>query len=361
MILSELSFFQFRNLKDCSVSFSPKVNILVGQNGQGKTNLVEGIHILSTSKSFRTGISKELIGWEKKEASVIGTIKNSFGDQKLGVILNQSKKILLVDGNNEKASQFISRFVTITFSPSDIDIVKGEATVRRQFIDKHLADIFPQSIPFLLNYAKALKTKSLLLKQGASSKEIEPWNEILIKNGFEIVKLRRELIILLSDEAASYHHSYASGDGALSVSLKEATHYPKNTLEEYQAMFEQMLSKEIASTRTIVGPHKDDVFLSYNGIEAKKFASQGQSKSIAIALRLGLIEIIKRHRGESPVVILDDVDSELDEKRLEKLYDVILKGAHQVFITGTEVKNMSIITTKEINKFSVKNGEISPE
>ncbi len=359
MILSEISLFQFRNSCDSSVQFSPKLNIVVGKNGQGKTNLVEAIHLLSTSKSFRTSRTRELIAWGQKEASVFGNLITRAGDIRLGVILSSASKMLMINGTAEKATQFISTFVSITFSPADIEIIKGEAAVRRQFLDKHLADIFPQSIPNLLNYVRAQKNKVALLKSGATPESIRPWNEIMAVHGFEIDNYRRKVISELSNRAAIHHQKFAHADGELTLTLERKSDGLFEKVDDFRELFEKNIEKEISSERSLVGPHRDDIEFLYNGISARKFGSQGQSKSIAIALKLGLIDLINEHRKEPPVVILDDVDSELDENRLEKLYQLLLSGEYQVFITGTSENRALEAAPESCKRFQIDQGKIT--
>ncbi len=358
MILSDLSLFQFRNAVDCTVSFSPQLNVMIGHNGQGKTNLVEAIHLLSTSKSFRTARSKELIAWGKKEGSVFGHIQTAAGDLRLGVILSPSSRMLMQNGTAIKAASFISSFVTITFSPADIEVIKGEAAIRRQFLDKHVADIFPAAIHHLLSYARAQKNKVALLKQGATPHSIRPWNELMAIHGFQIDQYRQRVIQELAQKASWYHQQFAHVDGALELSLERKSDEPHETIDDFRMLFEKNIDREIASERSLVGPHRDDLELCYQGISARKFGSQGQSKSIAIALRLGLIDIIKEHRGEAPVVILDDVDSELDGVRLKKLYNLLLEGSYQVFITGTSENQALSSAEGRCKRFEISAGQI---
>ena len=362
MILNEISVFQFRNLSDRTLVFSPKVNLFIGQNGQGKTNLVEAIHLLSTTKSFRTAKLPEVTAWEKKEGSVFGKVSDEQGLFSLGVILSKNTKSLLIDNSAAQAVKFISRFVSITFSPSDIELIKGPSALRRTFIDKHCADVFPAVIPNLLQYNRALKNKQKLLKIGTTINEISSWNSLLATHGASIYKARALFVQRLMEKSKQYHEQFATEDGELSIKLhvlgsKDAMHLSEEHLLE---LFQQKAGQEIEGGRTLVGPHRDDLEINYGGIDARKYGSQGQSKSLAIALKLGLIDLVREERAEAPVIVLDDVDSELDSVRLDRLYQLLLSTDAQVFITGTQVHPAVQKIAEKLQIFSVACGQIEP-
>ena len=357
MILSDLSLYQYRNISDTKLRFSTGLNLFIGKNGQGKTNLVEAIHLLSTTKSFRTSRSRELIGWEKDNASIFGTVEDVTGSFSAGIIFEKDKKKMLVNDTEEKASHFISKFVTITFSPSDIEIIKGDPIVRRQFLDKHCADAYPSIISNLLQYNRALKNKVILLRTGTTPENLEPWNHLLATHAAAITQVRKDFLKALTEYAEKQHTYFAGVDGALQVTLKKNISAIEGDSEEaIFHFFSTHAAKEIEAQKSLYGPHRDDIEITYGGVSGRKFSSQGQAKSLGLSLKLGLIDLIEQQRGEAPVIILDDVDSELDPERLKRLYGRIAEEKHQVFITGTEIKPMM---KNDFNLFTVEGGVIS--
>jgi DNA replication and repair protein RecF len=359
MFLSELNLYQFRNIDQASLTFNKRLNVITGRNGQGKTNLVESIQILSTTKSFRTAKHKECIGWNKTSASIYGTIQDVIGSRRVGVVFEKDKRKLLIDDNVVKPTQFIGALTAITFSPSDIEIIKGQASIRRQFLDKHMVDYQPSYLQSLINYQKALRSKQELIQSNTNNNQLDAWDKILSDNASLIYAARKKFISDLQDASRIAHQNFSSNDGILSLSL-ESNCSDYESPEEIFNLFVESRSKDLATGRVSKGPHRDDFKITYDEHNSRQFASQGQSKSLALSLKLGIIGLIQKERGETPVVVLDDVDSELDAVRLEKLYTTIISLPDvQVFVTGTAPHRALSDFVNLTNFYTVENGQFS--
>lgn len=357
MYLSSIKLFQFRNVKEEELTFSPGVNLIHGRNGQGKTNIIEAIHILSATKSFRTTKARELSAWGSSETGIHGTVKSEYDQQTLGVIIEKGKKQFLVDGKEISAVQFVGRLLCVTFSPNDIELIKGAPQLRRQFLDKHCVDLSPGLLQYIMHYNRALKSKLHILKSGtATNQSLDAWDRVLADAARMIIKARRQFINDLQSVLQSTYNQFASVDGEVKIELKESFEGEDVQSENIYQQFVLARSKDIATSSVSVGPHKDDFEVTINQRSSRNFASQGQSKSLALALKLSALKLLEHARGQRAIFLLDDVDSELDEERLKKLYRMIQQGERQVLITGTEPRLSYFEGGIEYNTYRVENG-----
>jgi DNA replication and repair protein RecF len=366
MWIKDLRIYQFRNLADATISFKSGVNLIIGRNGQGKTNCLESISVLSSAKSFRTNKLGELIKWGHDEASVFATLEFSSGHKNsLGLVLgNKSKKAYLNDAIVKSADEFIGLLASVTFTPDDLELVKGGPAERRRFLDKALAFLDRKSIRTLAAYNTTLKSKNALLKNSAGKsrgvlfEEMDSWNRLLAKFGTEIELSRRAVIKSLAERARIIYSSYAPDSEVLQLSLKSAKTKPEPS--EYLMMEElnEAKEREFYQGQSLVGPHRDDLIITLSGKDSRSFASQGQTRSIVLALKLALIEEIEAVRGEAPIILLDDVDSELDQGRRESFFKTIVNNKRQVIISGTNAKTLPI-PISEINILRMDTGIIT--
>lgn len=364
MRLESIRLYNFRNFVSCDASFSPSVNAVLGDNGQGKTNLIEAIGVLSFGKSFRSQSNSELVRWGQGEASVFGKILKASGEEELGVVFRGGRREALLNGNKLKSiEEFVGRLICVSFSPSDMSIVQGAPQERRRFLDKHLTEARPAMLRRLMDYARALKNKNVVLQdESARLETVRPWNQILAETGAEIVNSRRSLLARLEELSKSFQ-ARISSDPPLSLKLKtnlcpeEAEVSADGALQTLEASFH----KERLRGQAMYGPHRDDIDILLGDNEAAAFASQGQTRTIVLSLKLGLIQLLEESRGESPIILLDDVDSELDAARRNSLFDLILEQKRQVFITGTELRFLSKNALPNAKMFTIKEGVISAE
>ena len=341
MHVSNLRLYQFRNFTDEKINFSPNVNFIVGANGQGKTNLVEAFNVLSLGRSFRTSSLRDLVQWGHKEASIFARVEQDHEDLELGIAIQGGERLAYVNGNQAKSlSEYVGRLLCVSFSPDDLELVKGGPGERRRFIDRHLFDLKPNLMADMLQYQRALKNKNVLLKSGEQSHErYLPWNQILAETGTKIVRERIVLVQALEEAAREIYSSFAPQDGELGLKCINTLSLDNLDQETVFKFLTENLSKEINRQRTTFGPHRDDIEISIAGHEARSFASQGQTRSVVLALKLAVINILEEKRKESPIVLLDDVDSELDRKRGEAFLSLVLSQKRQILVTGTEVRS----------------------
>lgn len=360
MHLQRLYVSGFRNLREQEFYPSPGLNLIIGDNGQGKTNILEAIYLLSLTKSFRTPNKSDFIKWGESRASIFGEISSKGAIKTLGVLFEGDKKVLELNGDKITAlSRYIGNFITVTFSPLDLGIVRGSGSTRRRFLDKHIVDRNHNRLEALLSYQRALTHKQKLLKSlTPSSSELSPWNKLIAREGASIARERREFCGALLIKAKAIHQGLAPEDPPLGLSIASSIKDPE-TRENEELFFEfleQSSKKEILARSALYGPHRDDLTILLGASEAKPFASQGQARTIVIALKLGILSLIEEKKdGDSPVVLLDDVESELDMGRREKLLELVSgQKGRQVIITGTDRS-----TLKAASQFTVQEGVIS--
>lgn len=360
MYLEKLKLFNFRNLANEQLYFAPGLNLLIGKNGQGKTNLVEAIHFLSLSRSFRTSAISDLVAWDKREASVFGTLKKSLVDEELGIVIEKGKKQVFLNGERVKSvATYVGHMCCVGFSPGDLSLVKGAPQGRRRLVDRYMSQLDKGVMEHLLNFNKAQQHKSSILKSARPGKEeLLPWNEILIKSAYYIEKARLKFIAALEKEAQLFHQEYSACDGKLSLRLKSSFDLDELSLETIRAKYEQYLEREIDRHTTLVGPHRDDILIQLNNADSRAFASQGQARSIVLALILGVIKLLEDDFDDAPIILLDDVESELDRDRSEAFFNLILSGDRQVFITGTDLSSRWQGLKEEAALYTVGEGEV---
>jgi len=360
--LKSLKLYNFRNLTDQNIPLSPIINLVYGKNGQGKTNLVEAISFVSSGKSFRTQALKDLVGWGKESASVFAIVGQSDAEFEMGVSIENGSRRVFVNAEELKTlTKYVGRLICVAFSPSDLELVKGAPIERRRFIDRHLVDINPNLMSHFLSYSKALKNKNqLLMTQSAAPKMIEPWNILLSQAGFEIYQARSEFLSHLQDQVNSIHAQFAKADGEIGFVLKnnyfEAANSP--SAENLFQALNQNFARELRQKTSVIGPHRDDLLISFNGHNSRAYASQGQARSIVLSMKLGVIETIEKRRGESPVVLLDDVDSELDSGRSRQFFEMVMKNRRQLFITGTDSRLSSVCEAEPFQLMQLEDGEV---
>ncbi|MGI6524589.1 MAG: DNA replication/repair protein RecF [Bdellovibrionota bacterium] len=361
MYVEKLKLYNFRNFEDFSATFSNNVNFIIGDNAQGKTNLIEAINVISTTKSFRTSQIKDLITWNKHEMSVFLTLHGNLVDQDLCFSVSKKGRQAYVNGEKCAATDFISRLCCVAFSPTDLTLIKGSPEERRKFIDRHIVDIWGYLIKDMLEYNRALKSKNAILKTPHPTPAmISVWNEIMARTAVNIINARRTFLLRLEKNANLVHALFGANDGRLSLRLK--TNFGSDdkevTQEEILKKLNDNISRELALQTSLIGPHRDDVIIKLNEHDAKAFASQGQTRSVVLSLKLGVIALLESERKDPPVLLLDDVDSELDEKRREAFFDFILSSPRQVFITGTDAEIVKRCRNAQCQTMYFKNGKL---
>jgi DNA replication and repair protein RecF len=339
LFVSQVKVYKFRNLADQSIELGTGPVFITGQNGNGKTNFVEAIYLLSGSRSFRTNTASELLQWGAQDCSIFGTVTHKNGTENLGLIYSSGERRALLNGNAlDSIAELLGRLRVVAFSPADLSLVKGAPSGRRKFLDRHMVDLQPSYLKILMSYQRALASKSALLKgSNVSYQQLLPWNELLVEYGGKIVENRLKFIEELNKKASQFHIKYAPTDGSLRITLESDFVQKDGTVsfETIAQTLQNACQREIAMRSTLVGVHRDDINISLGDVDSRAYASQGQTRSVVLSLKLGVIDLLEDSLTESPVVLLDDVDSELDAARSERLFAALLEKPRQLLVTGT--------------------------
>lgn len=365
MQIKELRLQNFRNYEELELTFSPAANIIIGDNAQGKSNILEAVSYLALTFSFRDAHDREMIRWGENNFFIGGKIINNEGEKELTAAYSlEKRKLWTIDGvHKHRLNDIFGNFYTVTFSPEDLALIKRGPEQRRSFLNREMLQLFPDFCILLNKYNKVLKQRNALLKDECSAAELEPWTEQLCYFGVEIWIRRYDFIeelkqffkdaqLVLSEdkeEAALEYDSFFTAD-----ELKEGNR--ELLREKFKNYLLQNAERERMKRSTIAGPQRDDLIFLLNGREAKAFASQGQQRSLVLSLKLAQLRLAEHILGETPVLLLDDVLSELDEQRAQRVLQLMSTHA-QTFISGTSAFGLEEKLGQEAKWFIVKNGK----
>lgn len=357
MIIKTLELSNFRNYEQLNIELSPNISILYGENAQGKTNVLEAIYLASTTKSQKGSRDREMIRLGEQEAHIRIVVENNGMDRKIDMHLkNNRPKGVAIDGIPiKKASELYGMTNIISFSPDDLSIVKAGPAERRHFCDMELCQLDKLYMHNLSGYLRSLDQRNNLLKQIGMNPELKStldiWDEQLINFGSYIISRRKEFVKEISEIASKIHKKLSNDREEL-----EIKYIPSVLEDNYKNALISERDRDVFLKMTNIGPHRDDLEFIINGEDAKKFGSQGQQRTVCLTLKLAEIELVKSKTRQNPVLLLDDVLSELDEGRQTKLLDSIKGIQTIVTCTGLDgfVKNR--ISCDRV--YYVKNGSI---
>ena len=360
MLIEKISLKNFRNIKDLKVTFDNPLTVLYGNNGQGKTNIVESIYLLSNASSFRTSYSKEMIANDLDYAIVEGDINNTKRKDKHKVILSKSGKTAYInDVLINKVSEYIGKFNAICFSPEDVSLFKDSPSIRRHFLDKELSSLFPIYVKQLITFKNTLEQRNALLKGKVDYDLLDVIDDKLIESSYDIFKRRKWLIDKLIEYATNIYKLITNESQQIKIVYN--TYLDESNKDAYLSKAKQIyksnISKDVEKKYTLHGIHKDDFKVYLNDLEIDMFASQGQQRLISLSMKLAVGEIISRANKIEPIIILDDAFSELDKIKKVKLFDYV-SNKKQVFITCTDYKNIVDINKKNITLLHVFEGKV---
>lgn len=308
MILNEINLTNFRNYDSLSLAFHPKLNIFIGHNAQGKTNLLEAIYFLSLAKSHRTSKDKELIQFNSEEAYINGTITTLNSTLPLSISIAKNGKRAKVNHLEvAKLSQYIGNLNTVLFAPEDLNIVKGSPQVRRKFINMECGQISKVYLNHLSDYNKVLAQKNQYLKtKRVDQIMIEVLNDQLAHHASLIILKRAQFISTIERHASKIHADISNGKENLKVvynpNIKYKSDNPQELQKEISALLVENLNKEIERGTSLVGPHRDDIGFTINDFDVQTYGSQGQQRSTALSIKLAELELIREEVGEYPVL-----------------------------------------------------------
>ena len=374
MRISELFINNFRNY--ISLHFTPKenLNILLGDNAQGKTNLLEVICFLLQGRSFRTLHEKDIINFESQNAKLKAQIQ-AYG-QNFYIDINLSKtksKEIKVNNTSSSKPELTSNFGVIIFTPDQLSVIKGSPKERRKFLDMELCGFYPQYKYYLTNYQKVLIQRNNLLKELREKKSseadlLELWDTQLFSYGAKIIMARMQVLKKLIPVAQKIHNLITSDKEKLTVRYMSSLNLSRDLREEliYEQFRELTLKNrnlELFRGQTMLGPHRDDLGFLINNKNITDFGSQGQQRTIILTLKFALVELWSNELNDVPILLLDDVFFELDSNRQKYILDLIKRDV-QVFITTTGINNISD-NIRCINRnsavFLVSNGSVNKE
>ena len=367
MKISNIGFVHFRNYLKLNLSLGPKMNIFVGDNAQGKTNILEGITILALTKSHRVGTSPNIIMFQKDKCKISGSIKKDKILTKLNVeITDDTKKLSVNNTNIKKVADYISNLNIIVFTPDDLEIIKGSPNVRRNLLNIQLCQLSRDYLKINNEYNKLLKTRNEYLKilfnnSIADTNYLDIITEKLIDKAIFIYQKRKEYIDFVNLHINDYFKEISGDTG---ISIKYITNvlfdnYEYETIrKKLKHTFKKNYLKELNYGMTIYGPHRDDFYFEYSGNDLKFFGSQGQQKVAILSFKLSEIPIFQDITGTSPVLLLDDIFSELDIKKRNKLLKIIQMDDIQSIITTTDLRNINKKYVEDANVYFVKNGNV---
>ncbi len=348
MYIKSITIDSYRNYKKVKVDLDPQLNLIIGDNAQGKTNLLESIYFACFGKSFRTSKDSEIIPFDDLYASVhIQMVRENGLEETVEYrIYKGNKKKFLVNGVNiTKISELLGTLNVILFYPDDLRLIKDSPQERRRFINRELSQMSKIYCSDLIDYNKILYQRNELLKKLAYKPDLletmDVWNEQLAEKGSKILSKRYQFCKQLDDISKDIHKKITNGKEELSVAYQSAIPFDR----DITIMKENLLSDIHKNTRSdikrgfsSVGPHRDDLDIKINGINSRSFGSQGQQRTAALSLKLSEIDIVKSEVGEAPILLLDDVMSELDINRQKDLV-YMLKDV-QAIITTTDINNI---------------------
>ena len=403
MKINGLVLENFRNYKNLEIEFDERRNLIVGENAQGKTNLVEAIYLTAFAKSFRTNNSADMILFGETSGRVSADITSEDIDKNVSItIRSDGKKMIKKDGKVvKKTADLLNTVVVIVFTPDDLRIIKDSPEKRRAFINRELSQMRPRYYEQLRRYNEALKEKNALLKgffnvkkktftraDNLSLNDVSPdyakgssegaettnpydnsrrYNEDLLDvydrqiadAGYELIRYRMEFVEMLSEEAAEIMKNISDGRESLEIKYKTACNYVTAS-EGREILYSQIRNnreKDIYNGSATLGPHRDDIEFYINGNDARKFGSQGQQRTIALSLKFAEIRIARQILGEAPVLLLDDVLSELDPGRQRFLISEI--DDVQLFITSAELADEVRSALQGGTLFRIEEGNVT--
>lgn len=349
MYLNEIQLNNFRNYDRLKLDFSPRINIIYGKNAQGKTNLLEAVSLLCLGKSFRTKKEAELIKYNKEVCFLKGTFLNDDLEDVIEIGIGDKQKKVKINSQSVRATSLFGRNSLVSFAPDDLQIIKGSPQLRRDFLDFYLAQIEPAYRKIYLEFYKVLQQRNKFLKSIIPDKsELEVWNEQLVRTGTKVIQYRALLINRIKEYISDAHAKISVEKEKLNLvysSLGISEIHLKNAIEIQQIFLENLNKQkfnEIERHQTLVGPQRDDLSILLNeNIDLKTYGSQGQQRTAALALKLGMVDILTDKNGQPPILLLDDVMSEFDDSRKQALL-MLLSGTSQTFLTSTEKRDFPI-------------------
>ena len=353
MRIKSLKIENFRNIKDIQIFPSDEMNVIYGENAQGKTNIIEAIWLFTGAKSFRGAKDEELKRFSCEKARLKIEFEAEKIEKSAQIEINEKRIACLNEKPLKSVSHLAGKFNAIIFSPTDLRLLSDGPKVRRKFLDMAICQLYPTYIEILRGYTKAVTQRNKILKDFKNNSSVLPLldvfeNEIAL-SGEKIIKYRLRYIEILKEFIPEIYKGISNGQENL-----EIEYISSNKSENLLTDLKNSRKEDMFTYKTSVGPHRDDLEFKINGISAKNFGSQGQKRSVALSLKLAEAEILKKNTGEYPICLLDDIMSELDPKRQNFILNHIKEM--QTFLSCCDPETLKNL--KEGKRFQIKSGEV---
>lgn len=354
--LSQLRLRDFRNYGRLDIEFSPGFHLLLGNNAQGKTNILEAIYLLSTLRSFRGVASAQMVRHGQK-GFFVGGKTHQAGDHEIKIYWSPRERNLAVDGRPvRRLSEFLGVFRSVVFCSEDIQLVKGPASRRRRYLDLLLTQTHPPYLPLLQRYARAVRSRNAILKQRMiDPTALEAFTREMVGTGMELMGLRKKLLPEITPIACEAYRRITNAAEEFRLDYAPAVR------GDFAVELRKQEARERVMRTTLAGPHRDELVLSLNDKSVAQFGSEGQKRSVVIALKMAQAEYLTQVHGSPPVLLIDDIMGELDVKRRSGFLP-LLRRVHQaqsqVFMTCTE-ENWPTELSRELQRWDVKAGRVT--
>ena len=372
MRITQLNLYNFRNYAELSIAPGPGLNVLLGRNAQGKTSLLEAIYLIAIARSWRAGRDSELIHWGTEHARVSAEVaREQQNDIEIEVALSRSekKRIAINTVRQTKLADLVGQANVLLIEPHDEEIVRGDPRARRRFLNLEISQVQPLYCHLLVSYRKVLEQRNRLLRdlqgRGARDGVLDAWDEQFVNYGSKILDRRLAFVRQIADLARVIHAQITDGSEQLETKYASSTDLDGATTtaelsERLCSRLKKLRGEEIKRGMTLVGPQRDDLVFTVNGADARTYGSHGQQRTIALSLRLAELEVMEETAKEPPIVLLDDVMTDLDEERRAHVFEMT-RARCQTFITATtrRVFDPEFLTGSRI--YSVSEGRVTPE
>ena len=357
MILTNLQLKNFRNYDSLDLSFNKKINIFIGNNAQGKTNILESIYVLSLTKSHRTNKDLYLIKKDSLFTKIIGTINDNDKNTKYEVLINENgKRVSINDKPLKKVSEYLSKINAIMFCPDDLEIIKGSPQERRSFFNISISGFNNDYVRYLNEYNKILKTRNEYLKnyEIINKDYLDVLTSKLIDLNIYIYKERKKYVETINKYLSNI---YKDITGKANIVLKYDSFMENDNRDDLEDKFNMVYNNELFQKVTLLGIHKDDFSIFIDDVKINNYGSQGQHRIAILCLKLSEIKIYEEEYNKKPILLLDDIFSELDTNKKSNIIKFI-KNDLQVFITSTDLNNIDKKIIKEADVYKIDNGKV---
>ncbi|MDY0382679.1 MAG: DNA replication/repair protein RecF [Atribacterota bacterium] len=381
MNVNKIKLIHFRNFLEVSLDFDDSLNIFIGDNAQGKTNIIESIYTLLRGSSYRTKDEYNLINWHEKQSYLLGEAEKEREHfqinillqniDKLDLLTKRIKKIIKVNKKYQRRAWLKEKFYPVIFTPEDLQIIKSTPSIRRKFLDEIIINLTPVYEQYIKNYNRVLYQRNVLLKternKNSIDKHLSIWDKKIVELGTLIIRHRIKVLQLINKKVKDIHQLLTKNKETLKLKYNSnvLTSFTEDK-QEIEVMFQEILEnnkeKDYRLKMTTVGPHRDDYSIMSNSVNLGIYGSQGQQRTAVLALKIAELEMIKEKDQEYPPLLLDDVLSELDSYRKLFLIQLIKERPLQTFITSIDLHDLTQYDFVKHSKiFKVKNGMVEEQ